>query len=376
MTSTERLLMAWSFREPDRVPIEIQISPTAYTFPEAKKVIDFIQTDADNFYHVPGADFGFFGLPASYREELIEDVPQDFRRYKRTFSTPVGEFYAITKHNYDELIPEDFLWQRRYIETIEEMERLATALRTALPLQKAEFDNAVADLGNRGLPLVGLLHPLGKLVRNANMEVVYLWLSEEPKIMHQFLENTNQQIAETVQSMVNAGIGPYFTVTAHEMLIPPWMGMHMFDEFVFPYDKLVNDTIHRNGGRLRIHCHGNCMDYLERMSEMGVDSIEPLEPAPFGNVDLALAKQRVGDRMLLSGNVPSQKFLQMSDDDVRDAVKSAISAAGQGGGFSLRTTGGHAATNSVKNRDQMRAVLKKIEVYIEAGLEFGQYPLR
>ena len=138
MTSKQRLLKAWSFEEPDRVPIEIEISPTAYTFPEAARVIDFIKNEADNFIGVPGADFGFFGLPAEYHEEVIEDVPNDYRRIRRIYTTSAGEFYAITRHNADELIPEDFRWERRYIDTREEMERLAEAVRPTPPLRLSE----------------------------------------------------------------------------------------------------------------------------------------------------------------------------------------------------------------------------------------------
>ncbi len=375
MNSRDRLLTAWSFKEADRVPIEIQISPMAYEFHEAERIVEFIDKQADNFYGLVAADWGFFGLRASYCEEVIEDIPNEFRRIKRIFSTEAGDFHAITKHNYNELLPEDYHWERRYIDTKEEMERLADAPRRAIPLDKVEFDKAVQRIGDRGIPLVGLLHPLGLLVRRSNMEEVYVWFHTEPQIMHRFLERANQQVAETVSAMVEAGVGPYFSVVAHEMLIPPWIGPQMFDEFVFPYDKMVNDVIHHDGGKLRIHCHGNCMDYLEKMSRMGVDAIEPLEPAPFGNVSLKEAKRSVGDRMLLSGNIPSQKFLSMTRKEVRQCVKEAMSAAASGGGFTLRTTGGHAATNSVKNKAQMIKVFDNIEAYIEAGLEFGEYPL-
>ncbi len=172
------------------------------------------------------------------------------------------------------------------------------------------------------------------------------------------------------------GIGPYYSVTAHEMLIPPWIGRPMFDEYVVPYDTGVNRSIHSGGGRLRAHCHGACMEYLEPMHHMGIDAIEPLEPPPFGDVDLARAKRIVGDDMLLSGNVLSQYFPSMSMEEVTEAVRSSIAAAARGGGFSLRTTGGTAATNSVKTPDQMRAVLRSIEAYIDAALKYGEYPVQ
>jgi len=375
MNSRQRLVVAWSLKEPDRVPIELKVANVARNMPEAKDIVKFIDNEADNFHGFPAADFGFMGLKTEYYEEVIEDIPGNFRRIKRVHKTEAGEFYAITKHNYDELDDLDYHWERRYIHTLEEMEKLAEAQFDSVPLDKQGFDEFVGKIGDRGIAFVVLHHPLGRLVRNANMEEVYIWLALNKKLMHSFLEEANQQVAEAVAQMLRQEIGPYFMVVAHEMLLPPWMGRDMFEEFVFPYDKSVNDAIHRFEGKLRIHCHGNCMNFLERMSEMGVDAIEPLEAPPLGDVDLVEAKQKVGDRMLLSGNVPSEQFLSMRREEVRDWVKNTVRIMAPGGGFSLKTTSYGAATGSAKNMDQMRKILDNIEAYIEAALEFGTYPI-
>ena len=93
-------------------------------------------------------------------------------------------------------------------------------------------------------------------------------------------------------------------------------------------------------------------------------------------MDLAEAKRLVGDRMLLSGNIPSQLFTTMTPEEVRRSVKAAILAAAPGGGFTLRPSGGQAGTGSAQNADQMRHCLRSIEAYIDAALEFGTYPIR
>ena len=376
MDSQERLQTAWSHLEADRVPIELQLYSAAYEYPEADRVVEFVENEADNFLGVPGADFGFAGLPSEYSEEVIEVVPGEHRRIRRTHRTAAGDFTAVTRHNHDEIIATDFKWERRFIETLEEMERLATAPREAAPLSTVEHRESVARIGRRGIPLVGLWHPLGWLVRNANMEEVYIWLTTNPRIMHRYLDAASAQVVETVRRMSESGVGPTYSITAHEMLIPPWMGHEKFDEYVVPYDRRVGDEIHRVGGRLRSHCHGNCMDYLQKMLDLGVDAIEPLEPHPFGDVDLEKAKRLVGDRMLLSGNVTSNAFPQMSRQEVREQVRRVIEIGAPGGGFTLRTTGGNAATNSVKTREQMVKVLENIQAYIDAALEFGGYPIR
>lgn len=373
MTSKERLLTAWSFEEPDRVPIELNISEPALEFEEAERVVRFIDEEADNFYGAPGADWGFLGLPATYEDEVVEDVPGDFLRKRRVYHTEAGDFWALTRHKYEELNATDFHWERRYIHTLDDMVRLAEAPRRVAAVFPQAFGEGVAERGDRGLPLVGVLHPLGRLVRQATHEHVYAWLAGEAEVMHRFLENANQQVAETVTALCGAGIGPYFGVTAHEMLIPPWMSPRMFDEYIFPYDKRVNDAIHAGGGRLRAHCHDAVSDILEKFADMGVDALEPVEPPPFGDVDLADAKRRVGHRMMLSGNVPSQEFPTAEPAAVRQWVSEAMEAGKPGGGFTLRTTGGGASTNAAKDADQMRAILKCIEAYIDAGLELGQY---
>ena len=86
-------------------------------------------------------------------------------------------------------------------------------------------------------------------MRNATMEEVYAWFHEQRELMHRYLAASNAQVAETVRGMTADGIGPNFCVVAHEMLLPPWMGHRLFDEFVFPYDKMVNDAIHAGGCR-------------------------------------------------------------------------------------------------------------------------------
>ena len=376
MTSRERLDTAAAFREPDRVPIELQVSDRARDLPGLERIVDFIDQEADNFLAAPAVDWGFFGLESEYSEEVIEDIPGDCRRIRRTHRTAVGDFQAITQHLYSQLESADYHWERRYIENLDEMARLASAPRTVRPLDIEGHRRAIDQIGARGVALMGVAHPLGTLVRWSKMEEVYIWLATEPESIHQFLDSTNEQTRDTILALGQAGISRWFGTWAIEMLIPPWLSRDRFDELVFPYDKMVNDAIHRIGGRHRSHSHGRCMTYLATMVEMGIDATEPLEPPPFGDIDLAQAKKEVGDRMMLSGNVPSQFFNTISRDEVRSSVSRAIREGAPGGGFSLRTTGGHAGIDPDLDRAQLDRIIANVEAYIEAGLEFGGYPIR
>ena len=374
MTQQDRWLTAASFREADRVPIELQISGAARKHPACARLVEFIDNQADNFVGMPGgAHWGFFGLTTKYSEEVIEDVPGKYLRKRKVHLTPVGEFHAITRHFYPHVNSPDFQWERRFVHTLADLERLAEAPREVCTFNPDAYFEARAHDDGRAVRALGVVHALGNLVRQGNMQEAYMWLAGEKSVMHRFLQRINEQVRDTILAMGAAGMASWFSVCAHEMLIPPWIGHRMFDEFVFPYDKMVNDAIHQIGGKLRAHCHGNCMEFLEQMVDMGIDAIEPLEPAPFGDVDLAEAKRRMHGRMMLSGNIPSQNFPSCTPDDVRQWVREAIQDAAPGGGFALRTTGGHAGVNIDLDEDVLANVIRNVEAYIEAGLEYGAY---
>jgi uroporphyrinogen decarboxylase-like protein len=375
MTHRDRFETAFRFQEPDRVPIELKIAPAVREMPVAERLVELMDEHATNVAGVGGPDFGFFGLPGEYHEEVIEDRPGEYRRMRRVWETDgAGTFTALTYH------PEgivDYHWEKRFISTADDLARLADAPRAPAPWDHERYKERVAEVGEGGFPLLGLWHPLGNLVRNATHEEVYAWFYSEKALMHRFLETAADQIAATIEAMsFDEGESFCFGVTAHEMLIPPWMGHNLFDEYIVPYDTRVNHLIRQRGGRVRAHCHGNCMEFLEKFVEMGIDATEPLEGSPPGDIDLGEAKRRVGDRLMLSGNICSQEFIHIGPEEVRQQVQDAIRAAAPGGGFSLRTTGGHAGTGTSMPEASLKHLLENCEAYLLAGLEFGEYPIR
>ncbi len=374
MDHKTRLQTAWSFREPDRVPIEAALYGPARGYPGAEELEALILEVVDPLKYSPGFDWGFLGMDATYQEEVIEEVPGVSKRVRRTYQTPVGPFEAITIHDLNDLDPHDFHWERRYIHSLDDFIRLAEAdRRQPRPFNLEGYNKGCREIGQRGMPITGLSHPLGNLVRQSTMEEVYGWLITERALAHRFLESTNTQVVESLNALRTLELvdAPIFGTAALEMLIPPWLGEAHFREFVFPYDKAVNAAVHAIGGRHRAHCHGQCGRFLELFADMGVDGVEPLEPAPFGDTVLADAKKRVGHRLVLSGNIPSQLFYTMTDDDVRQCVRQAIRDGAAGGGFTLHETSGSSGLG--KTREQIICHLHKTRVMIEAALEYGTY---
>lgn len=352
----------------------MSIPDYAKDLPGADKIAEFVKNQADNFVGTPLFDWGFMGLDCRWNEdEVIEDIPGKYKRIRHSVDTSAGEFFAITRHFPDVRDPYDFHWERRHIHSLADFTRLAESEFKIRPFDLAAYNRACVQLGGRGLAVTPVFHPLGALVRNSTMEEVYAWLVAERALTETFLEKTCRQVAESVALLRGARPASplVFTTYALEMLIPPWLGKKHFDRLVFPYDKKVNDAIHAIGGRHRAHSHGNTGQFLERFADMGVDAIEPLEPAPFGDNVLKQAKETVGRRMLLSGNLPSQAFYTLSRDEVREMTRRAIEDAAAGGGFTLRLAGG--GTGCGANREQAAIHIDRTLAFIEAALAFGRY---
>jgi len=373
MTHRQRIETAWRFHEPDRVPIEVALSDAVRGHPRARRLAELVDEHADNFAIAPGPDWGFLGFPSEYHEEVIERAPGEYTRMRRVHKTVAGEFIALTYHPAGN---PDYHWEKRFVSTLDDLARLADTPRPRTPWDREAYHEAVETIGESAYPLMVLLHPLGKLVRAASMEEMYGWFADEPALVHRYLESACAQVAEAVEGMALDGLRPEFMMWAHEMLLPPWLGPRQFDEFVFPYDKRVNDVTHRHGGRQRIHSHGNGMDFLLKLADMGIDSLEPLERPPYGDYDLAEAKRLVGDRILLSGNIAVQEFVRAKPEDVRRQVREAIRAAAAGGGFTLRASASGPSLGAVViTEEDAEREFANFEAYILAGLEYGQYPI-
>jgi uroporphyrinogen decarboxylase len=105
-------------------------------------------------------------------------------------------------------------------------------------------------------------------------------------------------------------------------------------------------------------------DLLTAHTEVGM--LNPLEPPPMGDIDLAEVKRVHGRRLAFMGNLHTTDVMLLgSVTDVRRESLKAIRDAGEGGGFIL-------STGDQCGRDTPEANLFEI---VRTAREFGAYPL-
>lgn len=98
-------------------------------------------------------------------------------------------------------------------------------------------------------------------------------------------------------------------------------------------------------------------------AETQLDVMEPLEPPPGGDVDLAIAKKQFGDKFCLKGNLNTFVTMLSTPEVVEQAAIRCIDAAAEGGGYIL-------ATGDQCGRDTPDANLYKL---VEVAETYGRY---
>jgi uroporphyrinogen decarboxylase len=82
-----------------------------------------------------------------------------------------------------------------------------------------------------------------------------------------------------------------------------------YDRYIAPYDHAYVRAIEQAGLPVLFHNCGYSMPFLESYAGLGCRALESLTPPPNAAGDLAEAKRRVGDRLVLVGNIDQINLL-------------------------------------------------------------------
>ena len=155
------------------------------------------------------------------------------------------------------------------------------------------------------------------------------WVLDEPGLIKRLADAWLERVWAKVDFLLSQGVGPFWHFNGVERASPPMMGRRQWEELVVPYDGEIMRRIKARDpeARIHVHCHGKVATLLDSWLEMGVDSIDPVEPPPQGDIEFAEARRRVGDRMTLYGNI---EFCWM-DSATPDEIERAVMPGDPGG---------------------------------------------
>lgn len=370
MNSTERLLAVHRGQPTDRVPVStyelVGWNPRSWenTQPSYASLMQFIREQTDCMYmtgvSVPNTRAG----EVEATVERWDDGDQHVTR--RT--EHVGGRPLVTVSSQSDTV--NTTWTREH--PVKDLDDLRAYMAKPWAPGEADFSKLERTwrelAGTHGLPLVSVGDPIceladafefGSFTVHAITETDAISAAMD-QLHERYLERLRRILAGPVRDVVFRVVGP-------EYATPPYLPPALFRRFVTRYDAEYVRMIQQAGGIARIHCHGKIGRVVDQIAEMAPDALDPIEPPPDGDIDVATLKQRLGATVCLTGGIELKHLEHSPSDDIARLTRAAIEAGKPGGRFIVMPT---AAPINIPLEPKTE---QNYRTFIETALAVGRY---
>ncbi len=370
MNSRTRLFNAIKGEPIDRVPVKMWgIHPWQEPPHESYRPLFELAWESD-----PMPGWGPKGMPLALNAHPDISVHQESRPSKHAghvedvaiIEAPGKRFESVSLRSTDN---RPGMISQHFISTPEQMQAFLDLPFKPFQPDVEDFFIQKERLGDKGLLMAMLpADPIYQLQILLGSEALALWSMDHRDLVRQFIASYGERWHEYAAYLLEQDLGPLFGYVGPELGIPPLMSLRDFEEFVWEVEKPVLDRIHAAGCYAWVHCHGRMRLVIERFADMGVDCLNPIEPPPMGDITLPEAKELVGDRMTLEGNVEIGDFADLEPEAFREVCIAAMEAGKPGGRFIFCQSADPSHWPELPPR-----VLENYRIFLEVGREYGRY---
>jgi hypothetical protein len=160
---------------------------------------------------------------------------------------------------------------------------------------------------------------------------------DRPEFVHELMRFCTDWLKGLYGRLGETGI---HSISMDETWVGAGVSPEHFREFMQPYETECVEAAHEAGYLVSFHVCGRATLLLEDLADTNTDAIETLTSGrSSGDVELADAKRRIGDRTCLFGGFNEHLLYEADEDGVREEVHRCLEAAMDGGGYILRSTG-------------------------------------
>ncbi|MCL2163549.1 MAG: hypothetical protein FWH55_03970 [Oscillospiraceae bacterium] len=302
---------------------------------------------------------------AAIKRENPDRIPSDFRAEEPT----LARLYAYYGHNDRDKLLCDLNVDMRYINCIEPAEKdcgayienfwgeryvykktdwgfyretMAGALSSATTLRELEeFNWPRVDMMNYDrIPELcakydeyGILYGFADIFTRPaivrGMEEMLVDFYENPEFSHFLISKfTDFYIEEYTRAFKESGgrIDMFLIMGDLATQLGPFFSMAIYDEFIGPYIKKMNDRLHELGAYSMFHTCGCSHFFYDRLIDCGVDIIDPMQRTSPEMHPEVLA-EKYGERVCFHGGIDVQTTLPFgSPEEVKEEVRRYIKA--------------------------------------------------
>jgi len=200
-------------------------------------------------------------------------------------------------------------------QTVEDLDALLDAPYVPPRYDHTPFCRLAEKVGDDGLVTLGVADGLCYPNDWLGTELCSLLWASEPELIQRFVQIAHRRTMALLEQALEAGVdcvrivgGEYATQL---------MGQKAWDELIVPYDGELVKLIHAYGAIAHYHNHGYMDRFIEKIADLGIDSLDPIEQPPYGDLEMVEAQRRIGDRVCLLGGLDDMEILETHElDDV------------------------------------------------------------
>ena len=362
ITSQERILKTVKGEKVDRVPIYApapagrHINPAgipiglqvAYLLMDGVSALDEWITKDPNYLEIVKLaeekceKVWTYGFPEFDRRFLL--IPKEFVKVAKVEKKETSfliKYQVQTAEGSLEYICEkqkniSTVWDRKPL--IEDKKDVEKILSIPYKFQKPnvedffKYENRIKQKG--GLMYTFISTPMVCVSQLFRFKKFLMWCATEKSTIAKLIETAFERIYEQFEYLLQQGVDPIFRFGGSEQATPPMMSPKLYDEFVVRYDKRLFDLVHRYGGCVAVHCHGRVRGILDKLVNMGVDLLDPVEAPPSGDIEIGEAKRKVEGKITLVGNIQFGDMEVCTPKEIDEKMREAICSGGKKGSLS------------------------------------------
>ncbi len=366
MTSRERLLAAMRLQPVDRLPIHmrgVRVWDEDWVnsrHPSYQPVIEAVREHCDYCAGWEPAMGTFLSASDAVRADTTVHPGEDWNEHITVLHTPGGELTARWLSSNRGL---PGLQTEYFVKEPADVEKAVSVPYEPLRPDVRGFFDLAQSIGERGVVICGALNPFAHVHDLMGSELAAMLSITHRKLLRDLVWVFAERLLELVCYLLDQGVGPIFGSAGQEYCGPPLMSPRNFREFCTEPEKPIGQAIRERGHLLHIHCHGPLDAILADLVAIGANVLHPIEAPPMGDMPLAEAKRRIGDRVCLEGNIQIGDIYAGDTGDIGRQVQAAVADTG-GRGFILCPS---ASPHTEVLPDQ---AVRNYVAMIEAGRQF------
>ena len=325
LTSHERLMRIFKNQPIDRPAFKLWGAYSAsdpLLHESYRPVTELAAKTTDIFANV--SDYGLDPIGGLHVDRYVEAWKQEtgdpnWVDCHTVLHTPKGNLKKVYRAS---VIGDPGYDMEHYIKEEEDIDKILSLPYEAVEhIMGSAYEQAVAAIGDRGIATINLPHASYAMHTLMGSETLaYLSVDAREKL-DELCAVYAKRIYDHTEKILETGIKePVFAWVGPEVFLPPLMSPKDFDDFVYRYDKPLCDLIHEHGGYVWVHSHGKVQNFMDRFIDMGVDVLNPLEPAPNGDIVMSELTERCGGRIGFEGNIEIQEILCSSRERLRELI--------------------------------------------------------